>query len=112
MLNVHGLDEWIRDLAKAAKPDTEHLDDSARDAFDDTQNRVHTISGALKASGSLEINAGSTSWEATVEYGGPEGSECDYAIFEQRRGGSHDFLANVPKYEDAIDEAITKMVDL
>jgi hypothetical protein len=111
VIKVTGLSEWLRELrAMQDGLDTASLDRAMREAFDDTQLKVHTLSGALKASGRVETRSDKKSWTGEITYGGTP--SCDYAIYEERRGGAHDFLRGVPEYEDkllaALDKAIAK----
>jgi hypothetical protein len=58
--------------------------------FDRSQDAVHVVTGALKASGHAESSAEGTQIVGTVEYGG---NGVDYAIAELMRGGTHDYLS-------------------
>jgi hypothetical protein len=90
-----GLDGWIRGLENLSRY---RPGDAAlvrwRQAtdyfFDRTQRHVHVITGALKESGQMDVDVVRGNLVGTVTYGGTP--ECDYAIYEFARGGSHDAL--------------------
>lgn len=68
--------------------------------FDVTQANVHVQTGSLKGSGTKddETNRSLKQWEGEIQYGGPStgvNNPVDYAIYEQRRGGAHDFMAGL-----------------
>jgi hypothetical protein len=81
------------------------LDETIRSAFADSQARAHVLSGALKASGrsGTDIRDDGQTWIGWQSYGGPG---VEQALYEQARGGSHDFFAGTPVYEEAIDQII------
>ena len=68
------------------------LESALTTVFQATQSVVHVISGRLRESGRMESNVHGNTWTGKIEYGGGL-SGVDYAWYEQRRGGSHDFLA-------------------
>lgn len=62
-----------------------------------TQAAVHVQTGSLKSSAKMneDISYQDSKWEGSVRYGGPSmgiNNPVDYAIYEQRRGGPHDFM--------------------
>lgn len=59
--------------------------------FQATQAVVHVHSGRLRESGRTESSSDRNSWTGEILYGGGA-SRVKYAWFEQRRGGSHDFM--------------------
>lgn len=68
--------------------------------FDVTQANVHVQTGSLKSSGTQDhdVDRALKHWEGEIQYGGPSGgvnNPVDYAIYEQRRGGAHDFMAGL-----------------
>jgi hypothetical protein len=76
------------------------LDTALNVGFDVTQADVHILTGSLKASGKHdhETNQALHQWEGTIEYGGVStgvNNPVDYAIYEKRRGGAHDFTAGL-----------------
>jgi hypothetical protein len=61
-----------------------------------TQQAVHVITGSLKGSGRFSSSAHGNSWHGEIRYGGVSpgiNNPVDYAEYEQRRGGAHDFIA-------------------
>lgn len=77
---------------------------------------VHVDTGSLKQSGKSSgkrIKARKR-WEGTIRFGGPStgvNNPVDYAIYEKRRGGHHDFFAGLPamksSYVKAIKDSLT-----
>lgn len=59
--------------------------------FNATQAAVHVISGKLKASGRFSSSSNGEVWTGEIKYGGKEYG-VGYAWYEQRRGGTHDFM--------------------
>lgn len=61
---------------------------------------THVQTGSLKSSVKAESETvGRHDWEGTITAGGPsEGvnNPVDYAIYEKRRGGDHDFFEPLP----------------
>jgi hypothetical protein len=108
-ISQRGLAEWIRELDKMAKVNTAKLDPAWRSIFRDTQSLVHVESGALRASGRAKTEHSADEWTGDITYGGT--SQCDYAIYEQRRGGTHDFLRNIPEYEETIERVIGDIME-
>jgi hypothetical protein len=90
---VRGLDEWragFDRLTHISEGQEAVWRQATEVMYGRTQEVVHVISGELKASGRFGTTRGRTQIIGEVTYGGTPG--CDYAIFETRRGGSHDFL--------------------
>lgn len=58
--------------------------------FARTQQATHVITGDLRASGDMQVEADNSSITGTVTYGG---GNVDYAEYERQRGGTHDFFA-------------------
>lgn len=110
--------EMDRTLSKlASMPDDEMaaaLDTLFGMGYTLSQGIVHVISGDLKASGTDHTEHEGVTWKGELEYG--PGTELtspdhvDYAWYEQRRGGTHDFMRLVPTIEEgmagAIDEGL------
>lgn len=75
-----------------------------------TQAAVHIITGSLKASGRAQSQADRHSWTGTITYGGPSpgsvNDPVDYAIYELRRRGGHDFIAPAVAMDGDYAEAI------
>lgn len=59
--------------------------------FQTTQAQVHVHSGRLRESGRIESHTHGNTWTGEIKYGGGI-SRVDYAWFEQRRGGTHNFM--------------------
>ena len=79
--------------------------------FAQTQAVVHVETGSLKSSGNSSSKSDRLTkrWEGEIQYGGPSTSinnPVDYAIYEKRRDGAHDFFAPLhllhPLYVSAI----------
>lgn len=110
---VVGLDKWVDGLERLANRVGKHQRsewESATEMFyGSTQAAVHVLSGAMKASGRYDTEAGRRTVEGWVTYGGTKA--CDYAVYEVARGGSHDALtrgytANIRTFEQAIVDGI------
>jgi hypothetical protein len=79
------------------------------EAFEDTQNRVHVITGSLRLSGKSQTNFDGEVWTGEIEYGGlTQGpiNPVQYAVYEMARGGDHDFFAGLPTHEELLEEAV------
>ncbi len=80
--------------------------------FDQTQQRVHIISAALKSSGRSSVELDGKVLVGEVAYGN---EEVPYAQIEEDRGGEHAYLsigweAASRVYEDALDEAWSEVI--
>jgi hypothetical protein len=79
-----------------------------------SQETVHVITNALRESGRHNTElAGRDRVEGTLTYGGTP--ECDYAIYEQRRGGDHDWITQAFRmsrrdFEQALAAGLDKHV--
>jgi hypothetical protein len=88
------------------------LEDLLNQGFEDTQLVVHVDTGSLKASGKVEtsFDQATGSWSGEITYGGASpGSVYDpveYAWYEQRRDGSHDFMRNIHLFNELIHDAV------
>jgi hypothetical protein len=96
---------------------TGKLEAALQKVFMDTQERVHIITGSLKASGKTNTEFDGELWEGEIEYGGelwgppspgPPNDPVEYAIFEMARGGDHDFFGGIQQYEDDFEDAINE----
>lgn len=61
-----------------------------------TQAEVHVETGSLKSSGKEDFETKKRRWTGTITYGGPSAgvnNPVKYAIYEQRRGGPHNFMS-------------------
>jgi len=85
--------------------------------FAQTQAVVHVETGSLKSSGNSSSKSDRLTkrWEGEIQYGGPSTSinnPVDYAIYEKRRDGAHDFFAPLhllhPLYVSAILRGLEK----
>ena len=112
-----GLDAMIKAMAEVGKVSfitTGRLEAVLAKAFGQSQERVHVISGRLKASGHTQSDFKGNAWTGEIIYGG-EGSQAEYAIFEYAREGERniapftphkhwmDFTDIEPEFEKAID---------
>jgi hypothetical protein len=100
------LDRWIGGLERLDQPDM--LDEAAWEQatevfFGRTQELVHVISGGLKSSGRRKTDREGDRIVGEVSYGGTP--ECDYAVYEFRRGGSHDALGRGAEVTNRLYEA-------
>lgn len=110
--NVDGLKEmkdFFHGLQKPPLKMIASLEKELAGAFAATQAATHIITGSLKASGktSSDFSPAAAQWEGEITYGGASLgpiNPVDYAIYEQARGGAHDFMAPVKPYEDRITE--------
>lgn len=97
-------------LAEPVGGAAERLDAVLHEAFLDTQAVVHVISGHLKASGREHSVTAGGEWRGEITYDAARYSRKDgsviYAYYEQRRGGEHDFMRNVPRILDRMGRAI------
>ena len=85
-------DKWVSGLGDmdSLEPETVEIWQQATEYFfGRTQERVHILTGALKTSGQYEMETDGAQVDGVVSYGG---GVVDYAAYELRRGGSHDFL--------------------
>lgn len=82
------------------------LDAALAMGFAATQAHVHVRTTALRFSGRMETKWGRSSWSGDVTYGG-EGVR--YAVYEQQRGGDHDFMYPLYFTIEQMDEIIRRM---
>lgn len=78
--------------------------------FTSTQAKVHIDTTSLKNSGrqSSSMNRTTDVWEGTITYGGASRPTpvVKYAMYEQARGGSHDFMRPAVKLSGKYERAI------
>lgn len=110
--DFRGIDSWIAGAARfggeygqTVQPE---FDKVTKRLYDLTQDRVHVISGELKASGEMISSAersglGIESLEGGVRY------TSEHGFWEMHRGGEHDFLTE--PLTEVIDD-YTKVFDL
>lgn len=115
LINLKGLDGMIEAMEKVQTPTfltTMKLEGVLNEAFQKTQEQVHTISFDLKKSGETSTDfVGGKVWSGEIQYG----KGLDYAEIEMTRKGDkggvahppHDFFLGLEifdtKFEDAID---------
>lgn len=96
-----GLQEMIQAFEKLEKPPLKliaALEAELQKAFLGTKADTHVISTSLKNSGRTSSDYDGHTWTGEITYGGPSiPHEVDYAVYEQARGGDHDFM--VAAYE-------------
>lgn len=116
---VHGnftksLDNAIQTAKKMGVPPYKlvgELEAVFAEAYLDTQDKTHIITGSLKASGKKATDFDGNDWEGTISYGGSSGgpnNPVDYAIYEMARGGDHDFFRDLGVYEQQMHAVILK----
>lgn len=103
-------DTWDDRLKHLSRPEftlSRYLNPVLDAAFAETQARVHVITGSLKLSGRHEggYDASQDEWRGEITYGGAApgaiNNPVDYAWYEQRRDGDHDFMSSVHEHLDA-----------
>jgi hypothetical protein len=86
-----------------------YLDTVLDATFAEAQALVHIDTGSLKDSGKKSSDTDPTKWTGTMRWGGPSAgvnNPVDYAIYELRRGGPHDWLVNVHLLDNLYATAI------
>jgi hypothetical protein len=78
-------------------------------AFAATQAAVQVQTGRLRASGRVDSSVENGHWQGTITYGGP-GTGVEYAWFEERRGGIHDYMAAAAGAGAQLDERLAQAV--
>lgn len=97
---MDGSRRFSRQYREAVKPG---LDEALQKFFQDTQNRVHVLTGELKGSGTVQMFRGQgEDLVGTVTY------TSDHAMYEMARGGEHDFFTEpmmnaLPSFAEACD---------
>lgn len=81
-----------------------------------TQTNVHVITSSLKWSGDSSSDYDNTSgeWTGEISYGGPSmgiHNPVEYAMYEQQRGGAHDFMASLEMTSDEMDIIVEDLWD-
>jgi len=113
-LHIHAdLDDFYDALRVLSGPGPETvaaLDGVLAKGFAETQARVHVITESLKRSGRPKSTHDDDSWDGAIIYGGPSpGSVNDpveYAEYERQRGGTHDYLSNLPLLHSDFEDAL------
>lgn len=89
------------------------LEATLGEIFAETQAMVHVQTGSLRGSGKSSSDVSEGKWEGEISYGGISAgfpkSPVEYAEYEQRRGGSHDFL-NVHFAEALLGESVVTVL--
>lgn len=105
--------EVLNELDRLQHPDFEaiaELEQVLSEVFTLTQAEVHVITGSLRGSGSTSSGFDGQTWTGGVSYGGPSPGfpfdPVEYAFYEWRRGGTHDFFGHVHQIDDRFSEAI------
>ena len=73
---------------------------------------THVKTGSLKSSMTAEDKTVRSKWYGTIEAGGPSlgvNNPVDYAIYEYRRGGHHNFMALTKTVEKFYIQAIKEI---
>lgn len=116
---VFGLQRMIRDIEQIGDRPRYRviygLESTLRAAFQDTQQRVHIITGSLRLSGRSESDFDGVNWMGEIVYGGPSAGPNDpvtYAIYEMARGGDHDFMRGMPNFFEGFETAMMRHFDV
>lgn len=102
-----------RGLNKADGLDVETilaLESALISVFQATQAAVHVHSGRLRESGRTQSETHGDTWTGEIKYGGGI-SGVDYAWFEQRRGGEHNFMLVAQNMDSTIGVAFRTGLD-
>lgn len=105
---IHLESNWVeidREIDKVASQPTAKttalLNTVLEIGFAQVDADIHVETGSLKSS--LKKTSGKSrakhKWEGTIRAGGPStgvNNPVDYAIYEKRRGGAHDFFLDLP----------------
>lgn len=102
-------------LAKLPNVKSEALLNSVLSAgFKATQAAVHIDTSSLKFSGKKESLTHGKTWEGVISYGGITtgiNNPVDYAIYEKRREGTHDFFEPLKALDALWVKAILRMLE-
>lgn len=115
--NVNGLEEMrkeFQELAIYPLPAISRLEGILTRTFAATQAATHIITASLKLSGKTSSDFTGEEWSGKIEYGGPSAginNPVDYAIYEQARGGDHDFMLPTVAFEDQFESAMLDFFD-
>jgi len=105
--------EVIAELERLQKPGLKavmRLEQVLAEVFTMSQTQVHVITGSLRGSGKTASDFDGEQWSGMASYGGPSpgfpNNPVEYAFYEWRRGGAHDFFGQAQlvgsKFSDAI----------
>ncbi|MFA7264857.1 MAG: hypothetical protein WC054_00855 [Candidatus Nanopelagicales bacterium] len=99
--------EWLDALDAHEGPGVETLAELSQvlaKGFEETQARVHVITGSLKGSGRVSNRRDESSWSGEISYGGPAPGYAHpivrYAKEEFGRGEEHDAMSNLDLLRD------------
>lgn len=88
-------DDIDDELSRLIAPPLMALEGVLTAQFAATQAQVHVDTGSLRGSGEIDSAYARGVWEGQITYGGPSpgfpNDPVDYAYYEFRRGGAHDF---------------------
>ncbi len=105
--------EVIKELKRLQKPNvkvTEKLEMALAEVFTISQAEVHVITGSLRGSGKTMSDFDGSEWSGQASYGGPSAgfpnNPVEYAFYEWRRGGTHDFFGHASQVESKFGDAI------
>ena len=119
-----GLTAWIHDVEAIGLPPgfkvIGALSAVLEMAYLDSQVIVHSPTnpgspfyiptGSLQASGFMDSEFTGEEWKGVVGYGGPapgkKNDPVEYAQYERKRGGEHDFMRNMPHFDEMFLEAV------
>lgn len=108
--DTRDFDDLLDDLEDEPGNDTIlALESILSTAFAETQAVVHVITGKLRRSGRVSSRVSNGRWEGEITYGGP-GTGVEYAWYEERRGGHHDYMEPAEGLDEAFAEAILRTV--
>lgn len=88
---------------------TPYLQGALGRVFMTSQSSVHVLTGSLKLSGRSTGGWSGDDWHGEITYGGPSAgvnNPVEYAFYEWRRGGSHDFFGAAKQMDGVFSDAI------
>ena len=129
------VDHWVAGCARfrgqLSRTTMRRWEDALDRTYEHTQSIVHVITGALKASGKKYLTfTADNEVRWAIVYGGPDSpkvqgrdprgrftaaKQVDYAFYEFRRGGTHDFMtpavvANIDRFPEAMEDSFREVV--
>jgi hypothetical protein len=87
---------------------TANLNAALKVGFESTRAVVHVDTGRLKASGKSKSRTTDHTWRGQFSFPAVNNEGTTYGIYERKRGGSHDFFANVHLLKPIFKAAILK----
>lgn len=85
--------------------DKRKLDRTLKQGLRMAQAKVHVITGSLKESGKSSSRLLGSTYRGTFEFGGFSpgvNNPVDYAVYEQDRGGNHNFMLGIKEEMDVL----------